>query len=181
MLAAVQPPAPEIIPLEPITRLGSKLLCVPAPAKSVRNRDCARQLCTRRKPMFVTLEFDPDPFVVHAQVTVTVTNDRLRHHLLHFLRDDADIGTIAAVVAKAIIAKTVGETPEQDDVVFDGDIGSPSAAATTTATTTAAATAEATATTTVEGSTTAAAEAATVEAAASDVRAVAHSTVPRVS
>jgi hypothetical protein len=136
--------------------------------------------------MFVTLEFDPDPFVVHAQVTVTVTNDRLRHHLLHFLRDDADIGTIAAVVAKAIKAKTVGETAEQDDVVFDGDIGSPSAAATTTATataakTTAAATAEATAATAAEGSTTAAAETATMEAAASDVRAVAHSTVPRVS
>ena len=101
--------------------------------------------------MFVTLEFDSYLFVVHAQVTVAITGHGLRHYLLHFLRDEADVSAIAAVVAEAIVAKSIGEMAEQNDVVLDGDVGSPStattAAAATTSTTeaTAAATAEATA------------------------------------
>jgi nucleotide-binding universal stress UspA family protein len=51
--------------------------------------------------MFVTLEFDANLVVVDTQVTVAVTNHRLRHHLLHFLRHDADIGAVAAVIAEA--------------------------------------------------------------------------------
>ena len=50
--------------------------------------------------MFVTLEFDANLVVVDTQVTVAVTNHRLRHHLLHFLRHDADIGAVAAVILK---------------------------------------------------------------------------------
>ena len=88
--------------------------------------------------MLVTLEFDADLVVIDAQVTVAVTNYRLRHHLLHFLCDDADIGAIAAVIAEAIIPKPVAEMAKQDDVVFEHDVGSPSAATTAAATTTAA-------------------------------------------
>ena len=94
----------------------------------------------RRKPMFVTLEFDADLVIVHAQVTIGVTNDCLRHHLLHFLRHDADIGAIAAVITEPIVPKAIGEMAKQDDVVFDRDVGSPSAAATAAASTTAEAT-----------------------------------------
>jgi hypothetical protein len=123
--------------------------------------------------MFVTLEFDSDLVVVDPQVTIVVTNDRLRHHLLHFLCDDADIGTIAAVITKPIVAKAVGKMAKQDDVVLDGDVGSPSAAATTTA--------EAAATTAAEASATAAVEAATptTEGATVDVRVT--SSGPRAS
>ena len=92
--------------------------------------------------MFISLEFDADLVVVDAQVTVAVTSYCLRHHLLHLLRYDAHIGAIAAVIAEAIIAKTVGEMAKQDDVVLDRDVGSPSAAATTTTEATAAAAAE---------------------------------------
>ena len=88
--------------------------------------------------MFISLEFDADLVVVDAQVTVAVTSYCLRHHLLHLLRYDAHIGAIAAVIAEAIIAKTVGEMAKQDDVVLDRDVGSPSAAATTTTEATAA-------------------------------------------
>lgn len=110
--------------------------------------------------MFVTLESNANPVVVDPQVTIAVSNDGLRHHLLHFLCHDADIRTIAAVVTEAIVTEAVGEMTKQDDVVLDGDIGTPSAAATTTATeatasapTEATATAEATVTTAAEGAT----------------------------
>jgi 1-aminocyclopropane-1-carboxylate deaminase/D-cysteine desulfhydrase-like pyridoxal-dependent ACC family enzyme len=83
--------------------------------------------------MFVSLEFDADLVVVDTQVTVAVTNDCLRHHLLHLLRHDAHIGAMAAVIAEAIVAKAVGEMAKQDDVVFDRDVGAPSAATTAAA------------------------------------------------
>src|SRR6516162_9978687 len=89
--------------------------------------------------MFVSLKFDADLVVVDTQVTVAVTNDCLRHHLQHLLRHDAHIGAMAAVIAEAIVAKAVGQMAKQHDVVFDRDVGSPSAA--TRAGTTAAATA----------------------------------------
>ena len=129
--------------------------------------------------MFVSLEFDADLVVVDTQVTVAVTRHRLRRDLLHLLRDDADLGAIAAVIAEPIIAETIGEMTKQDDVMLDRDVGSPSATATTAAT----------ATTTAE-TTAAAAEAATtasVDSAAStaDARATARdvgrSTGPHVS
>lgn len=128
--------------------------------------------------MLVSLKLDSDLFVIDAQVSIAVANDRLRHHLLHFLGNHADIGTIAAVITEAIVAEAVGEMAEQDDVVFDHDVGPPPATSTTTAATT---TMEATSAATTEGSTSAAVEGSattTMEAAASDVRAMAHATVP---
>jgi hypothetical protein len=123
--------------------------------------------------MFVTLEFDADLVVVHAQVTIGVTDYCLRHHLLHFLRHDADIGAIAAVIAEPIVPKAIGEMAKQDDVVFDRYVGSPSAAATSTASTTA----EATASTTAEATAATAAEPTTAagsHAAASAETSAAH-------
>jgi len=110
--------------------------------------------------MLVTLEFDADLVVVDPQVSFAVTNHRLRHHLLHLLCDDADIGTIIAVITEAIIAKAVGKMAKQDDVVLDRDVGSAPAAATT-----ATATAEATATTTSETTAPTTTEAASATAA----------------
>ena len=123
--------------------------------------------------MFISLEFDADLVVVDAQVTVAVTSYCLRHHLLHLLRYDAHIGAIAAVVAEAIVAETVGQMAKQDDVVFDRDVGSPSAATSAGATAAATATPEAAATATeAAGSDPASAEtsAAQTTARRSDVR-----------
>jgi hypothetical protein len=133
--------------------------------------------------MFVTLEFDADLVVVDAQVTIAVTNYRLRHHLLHFLCDDADIGAIAAVIAEAIVPKPVGEMAKQDDVVLDRDVGSPSATPTAAATTT---TAKATSAAPTESTTAARSHAAaSAETSMADARAtaceVACSTRPDVS
>jgi len=47
---------------------------------------------------------------------------------LHLLRHDADIGSIAAVIAEAIVPKIVVETAEEDNVVLEQDIGAPAAA-----------------------------------------------------
>ena len=111
------------------------------------------------------------------QVTVAVTNHRLRHHLLHFLRDDADIGTIAVIIAEAIIAKTIGEMTKQDDVVLDRDVRSPSAATAAAATTTA----EAATATEAAGSYPASAETSTADARATACRNNVPSSRPHVS
>ena len=134
---------------------------------SLRNRDGARQARTRRKPVFVGLEFDADLVVMDTQVTVAITRYRLRRDLLHLLRDDADVGAIAAIVAEAIVAKTVGKMAKQRDVVLDCDVGSPSAAPT-------AATTEATAAAAAESATAAGSYAATsAETSTADARATA--------
>src|SRR5690242_19144670 len=114
-----------------------------------------RRTGTRRNPMLVGLEPDAEPVVKDAQCTIAITHHRLRHDSLHFLRHHADIGTVAAVVAEAIIAETIGKMTEQDDIVLERDVG-PSASATATTSTS---------TTTATTPTTAASEAATTTAA----------------
>src|SRR6185369_16170111 len=113
-----------------------------------------------RNPMLVGLEPDAEPVVKDAQCTIAITHHRLRHDSLHFLRHHADIGTVAAVVAEAIIAEAIGKMTEQDDIVLERDVGPSASTATTEA---------ATATTATE----AAAATATTEATASDTRATA--------
>ena len=121
-----------------------------------------RHTGTRRNPMLVGLEPDAEPVVKDAQCTIAITHHRLRHDSLHFLRHHADIGTVAAVVAEAIIAEAIGKMTEQDDIVLERDVGPSASSTTTTSATTA---------------TTAATEAATTtaatEATASDTRATA--------
>lgn len=122
--------------------------------------------------MLVGLEFDAEPVVKDAQGAVAITYHRLRHDSLHFLRHHPDIGTVAAVVAEAIVTEAIGKMTEQDDIVLECDIGSTptaaAAAAATTTTTSAATAAEATTATAAESTTAAAAE-----ATASDTRATA--------
>src|SRR5690242_4814219 len=130
-----------------------------------------RHTGTRRNPMLVGLELDAEPVVEDAQCTIAITHHRLRHDRLHFLCHHADIWTVAAVVAEAVIAETIGKMTEQDDIVLERDVG-PSASATattstTTATTTTTAASEAATTT----AATEAAAATTAEATASDTRA----------
>ncbi len=60
-------------------------------------------------------------------------DDRSGVKLLHLLCHDADIGLVTAVVAEAVKAKTVIEIAEQDDIVLQADVGTPSAATTASA------------------------------------------------
>jgi len=129
-----------------------------------------RHTGTRRNPMLVGLELDAEPVVKDAQCTIAITHHRLRHDSLHFLRDHADIGTVAAVVAKAIIAEAIGKMTEQGDIVLERDVG-PSASSTTTTSTTA--TTAATAATEAAATTAATEAAATTEAAAANAGATA--------
>jgi mannose-1-phosphate guanylyltransferase len=118
--------------------------------------------------LVVSLEAEPEFFVLDAQGTITVSHDGLRHDRLNLLRHHANVGTVAAVVAEPIVAKAVRQVAEQGDIVLEPDVRStPAAAATaaaaTTATTAAAESATATA---AESATAAAAESTTTAAAA---------------
>ena len=121
---------------------------------------------TRCNPLLIRLELDPEPVVKNAQGAVPITNNGLRQDSLNLLRHHADIGTVAAVIAEAIVAETIRKMTEQNDIVLERDVGSSTTTtATTTTTTTATAATEATAATATEATTAAA------EAAATDTRA----------
>ena len=93
-------------------------------------------MSARRDPLIICLERHAKLVIEHSQIAVPASHDRTRRHRLDFLSDDTDIGFVAAVIAKAIEAETVTETSEQVDIVFEGNIRAPSAAASTTASST---------------------------------------------
>src|SRR5262245_21470671 len=129
----------------------------------------------RRNPFLVCLELDAEPVIEHAEGAIAIAHNSFRHHRLDFLRDHADVRTIAAVVAEAIVAKAVCKMPEQNDIVLDHDVG-PSPAATTAAT----ATTEAATTTATYSHAAAAAGAGEACTAACGV-ALSHSTGPHIA
>ena len=92
-------------------------------------------------------------------------NNGLRHDSLNLLRHYADIGTVASVIAEAIVAEAIRKMTEQNDIVLERDVGSSTTTTATTTTTTATAATEAAAATATEATTAAA------EAAATDIRA----------
>ena len=120
---------------------------------------------TRCNPLLIRLEFDPEPAVKNAQGAVPIMNNGLRHDSLNLLRHYADIGTVASVIAEAIVAEAIRKMTEQNDIVLERDVGSSTTTTATTTTTTATAATEAAAATATEATTAAA------EAAATDTRA----------
>src|SRR5262249_20794249 len=64
---------------------------------------------------------------VDPQIAVATAHDRRRHDLLHLLRHDSHIGSATAVVGEAIEAQAAVEPSEKGDVVFEPDVGPPSA------------------------------------------------------
>jgi hypothetical protein len=104
--------------------------------------------------LLVSLKLDAKLIVEDSQVAIPPARDRFRRNGLHFLCYHTNIGALAAVITEAIKAEAVSEMAEQNDIMLDRDIRSPSAAATTAATATTAAAAS-------EAATTAASEAAT--------------------
>src|SRR5215472_9432172 len=128
--------------------------------------DARRNVRTRRDPRVIALERHSEPVVEDPEIAVPTARHRPRHDGLHFLRNHAHIGTVAAVVAEAVESQPVVEMAEQHDVVLERDIGSPAATAATAA---AAATTEPAAAPATESTTAATAEstaAATGEACA---------------
>src|SRR3954467_6789190 len=81
-----------------------------------------------------------------AEIAVRATGYGFGHQVLHFLRDDTDIGLAAAEIAEAIVAETIGEMTEQYNIVLQCDVGA-SSTTTAAAEATAAASAPETATT----------------------------------
>src|SRR5262245_16437135 len=132
----------------------AKVLCSWGPRQKMHPRGAFRsrsngwQPRTRPNPFLVCLELDAKPVIEDSQGAVAVAHNSFGHHCLHFLRNHADVRTVAAVVAEAIVAKALCKMPEQNDIVLDHDVGPPSAATTaaTAATTTATAEAATTAT-----------------------------------
>ena len=106
---------------------------------------------TARKPILVAAEFDAELFVVDPEVPIRAARHCIWHYRLHFLRNHADIGLFASDVAEAIVAEAVIEMTEQDDIVFQLEVG---ATATTASTTASAAAAESASATTAEAATT---------------------------
>jgi hypothetical protein len=80
-------------------------------------RDYSLDPRTRCDPLVVGLELHTDLVVVNPQIAVAASHDRFGHERLHLLRHNADIGSAAAVISKAIDANTVVETTEEDDVM----------------------------------------------------------------
>src|SRR5580704_11265967 len=103
--------------------------------RSMRNPNRGRNLRPRSDPGVVGFKGQPEFLIVHPEITVPAGKNRLRHHGLHVLCHDADIGRAAAVVAEAIEAEAVVEPAKIDDVVFEPDVGAPAAAATAATTT----------------------------------------------
>ena len=94
-----------------------------------------RDTRTRGDPLIVGLERDAKLVVEYPQIAVAAAHDRGRHDCLDFLSNDTDIRFVAAIIAEAIEAETVIETAEQVDVVLQGNIRAPSAAASAPAST----------------------------------------------
>src|SRR5579862_9181646 len=124
--------------------------------------------------MIVGLEVQAEHVVTDLQITIAAKQDRFRHDRLHFLRHDADVSFLAAVVDEAIEAKAIAEAAKQGDVVLEPDVGMSAAAATSsTATTTTTAAANSRSATTAASSrstATAAAAATTAEAGTAALR-----------
>lgn len=129
------------------------------------------------KPLLEGLEPHAKLVVEDAQGAIAIAHNGFRHDALDLLRHHADIGAIAAVVAEAIVAEAIGEMAEENNVMLEHDVGSPSSA-----TAAAAAAAEAAATAAAEAATThAAAETAAPHAAAEAAAAQASVTEARAS
>src|SRR6478735_5436370 len=93
-----------------------------------------RDRCAACKPVAIGAECQSELFIVDPQVTVAAARHRIRHHGLHFLRHHADKGLVATEIAETVVAKTVREMAEQNDVMFQRDVRTSSTATTSAAT-----------------------------------------------
>src|SRR4029077_8961519 len=129
--------------IQPIRSGAAEVVARSIPKRSALQAHPVRNLRPRCEPAPIAFEFESELVVVHLQIAVGAADDRFRHDLLHFLRHDAHISPVAAVVGEAIEAEAVVEIAEQRDVALEHDVGPTSA----TAATATAASAHATATT----------------------------------
>src|SRR6185437_853305 len=100
---------------------GSQLQRHPPASESIASNEgqswstprSRRDACTTGKPLRVGLESDAELLVIDAQIAVATAHHRLRLHGLHFLRDNTDIGLVAAEIAEAVEAEPIGEMAKQ--------------------------------------------------------------------
>src|SRR3974390_1993133 len=97
--AAVVMPAAPCFYLQGFKRLGV----------STRRPAGFRQQTSRGSPIVIRPEFEAEPFVGDAQIAVAAARNGVGPHRLHFLRDHADVGLVAAIVCEAIVTETVVE------------------------------------------------------------------------
>src|SRR5262249_39950137 len=79
--------------------------------------------------LIVSLELQSKLVVKYPQITVAAAHDRVGPDRLHFLRNDADIGSAATIVAETIEAEIALKVSEKHDVVLQGHVGPPAATA----------------------------------------------------
>ena len=96
-----------------------------------------RNSATRRDPLIVGLHSDSELIVANSQVSIAITQNRVRLDGLNFLSHDADVGRAAAVIHEAIEPHAAVETADERYIVFETDVGPPSTATTAEAATTA--------------------------------------------
>jgi hypothetical protein len=58
-------------------------------------------------PLIIALELEAKLVVIDPEIAVASARYRLRHHLLRFLRQDANVCRIAAIVGETVNAKPV--------------------------------------------------------------------------
>src|SRR5215471_10479583 len=90
--------------------------------QSVPNPGDAWDPGARCDPLVVSPELQAELVVEDLKVAVSAAHDRLRHDRLHFLRHDADIDSVTAVIAEAIETKAVLQMAEKRDVVLKRNI-----------------------------------------------------------
>jgi hypothetical protein len=84
------------------------------------------------------LEFQAEPVVVDAEITIVATVDCIGSKRLDLLRQHSDIGLAAAVIGETVVTQSVLQVAQQRDIVLETEIRTASAASTASASTAAA-------------------------------------------
>ena len=67
---------------------------------------------------------------MHPEIAIAAPLDGIGPHRIDLLRHHADIGLVASVVSKAIVAEPIFQMAQQHNVVLEHDVRSASTAAT---------------------------------------------------
>src|SRR6185295_13485576 len=85
--------------------------------------------CSGCDPIVVSAERQAKPVIMHAQIAVAAARDCIGPDHADLLRHHPDIGLLASVIGKAIVAQAILQMAEQHDVMLERNIRTASAAA----------------------------------------------------
>ena len=77
---------------------------------------------TGSDPLVVGFEFQPELVVGDSKIAIAAPRDRVWRDGLYFLRHDADVGFVAAIVTKAIEPKAIVKPADQRNIVLQSNI-----------------------------------------------------------